>query len=116
IGAYVWNFTNPKRELVPGRFMYDATKWQSVIKARSSVSLSDQDGNAIVQSLGRFTTHPGIYAGLPVSLDGRNSHTDPLPPLRTDPLYYRTTFACEFLSSDNVYQETVLGDPVDFKI
>jgi hypothetical protein len=117
LNDYIWNSSNTsKRELAPGRFMYDEARWQSVVRARSGVSLAAQ--GSIIRSLGRFRFNPGVYAGLPESFDKRTLALDPPPPFRlsSTALYYPTTYTVEFLNSDNIITEPVLGEPVDFKI
>jgi hypothetical protein len=111
-GSYIWNSSNVKPELVPGRFMYDAAKWQSVIRDRTGIQIA----NNPVRSLGRFQFNPGVYASVPPAFTPRTSGADPLPPGRANAQYYPTNYACEFINSDNIILEAVNGDPIDFLI
>ncbi len=115
-GSYVWNVTNPGRELAPGRFMYDVPKWQSVVVNRSHLALVESEGNTIKRNLGRFRANPGVYLNVPLSFDKRNANTDPLPPKRLESQYYLTSWGCEFLDADNVITEPVLGGPNDLNV
>lgn len=108
----VQNHTSPF-ELQPGRFMFDVPKWQNRIYADKAV------GFALAQRyLGRFRSRPGPYATLPAKLELRTTTSDPLPPKRTNSLYYNTTASMEYLAPDapNEIQESVNGDPSDFKL
>ncbi len=117
-GNYVWNnsLITPKRELQPGRFMYDVPKWQSVVVNRSGISLTETEGTTIKRNLGRFRGNPGVYLNVPLSFDKRNPLTDPLPAKRQGTQFYQSSWQCEYLSVDNVVTEPVTGEPNDFQI
>ena len=111
-GTFTFNSTSAKRELAPGRFMYDVAKWQTVIRSKSQIAIA----NGIQRKLGRFRSNPGIYQGLPETFDARTQASDPLPPRRTIPNFYTTTFSSEYINEANSILETVSGEPNDFKI
>src|SRR5262249_24022158 len=107
-GSYVWNSTNQrKRELAPGRFMYDVPKWQPVVLNRSGLPLVESEGVTIRRNLGRLRGNPGVYLNMPLSFDKRTTATDPLPPKRVSSQFYLTSWGCEFLDVDNVITEPV---------
>ena len=114
-GSFIFSSLGGRTELAPGRFMYSAAHWQTEIRAVTSTSLSATSN--VLRSLGRFTSHPGSYAGVPTTFDARTVSTDPLPPYRTDPFFYLRNYSCEYLNVPTAMIEPVQGDlTVDFAI
>jgi hypothetical protein len=103
-----YSFAN--NELVPGRFMYDLSKWQSEFKATRA-------GPNFLRYFGRYDTTmrrggrppywPPVLAPPQLRPRTQSAGTDPFPPNRplvpTDFYYNQVNF--EYLSKPNPYQE-----------
>jgi hypothetical protein len=99
--AMTWSFADG--ELVPGRFVYDVSKWRSEFKAIRAAA-------QIQRQLGRWgPAPPPEYASLPAAMERHGAPpADPLPPNRTiSGNFYYNTFDIEYLSQPNAIVEDV---------
>jgi hypothetical protein len=108
-GRMVFRSSGARRELAPGRFMYDIPHWQTAIGCQ-------KDQVTIRKHLGRFRTGPDPsvpwtqYANeLPETIERKDvPPLDSLPPTRTNPSnFYIRSLAVEFLFEECFIREGV---------
>jgi hypothetical protein len=96
-------FRNSNGELVPGRFMYSYTHWQSEVTTYRSYQ-----ARRAARAVGGWPGAPD-YSLLPPVLQQKTPATDPLPPLRNSAQFYTTLFYSEYLSKPNTILEHLPG-------
>jgi hypothetical protein len=110
--------TSSQRELVPGRFMYDAAHWQSRFLERSS----NFNGGGLSRFAGRHESPPfgsgpdpalpytRYLRQLPPRMEFKTPDSDSLPPNRMSG-FYPTTADIEYMDMDNRIIEDIGLDP-----
>lgn len=114
VPTITFSSNSPRRELVPGRFMFDLARWQSEFRASAEPAL-------VARYLGRYRDRPApgglssytqFASELPPILDLRVPATDPLPPNRTNTgRFYPQVAALEYLQIENHILENTSNDP-----
>ncbi len=98
--------TSPRRELAPGRFMYDFPHWQQDIVVRAATQTGADP--IVRRHLGRYqapSARPDYLAyadELPARLAKKSAVTDPMPPARLGQPpndFYRSSFEFEYLQN-----------------
>ena len=102
-GADSSTWSSDAGDLIPGRFLYDIVHWRSELQARPCAGF-------VQRELGRNPSWPGApdYTRLPITLRGKSSALDPLPPGRVGQnsgVFYKSTFDFEFLTQPNAIVE-----------
>jgi hypothetical protein len=90
-------------DLIPGRFVYDIVHWRSEVQSRQLTGF-------VQRELGRNPSWPGApdYTRLPITLRGKSSALDPLPPGRigqSSGVLYKSEFDFEYLTQPNAIVE-----------
>jgi hypothetical protein len=114
VPTITFSMNSPRRELVPGRFMFDLARWQSEFRASAEPAF-------VRRFLGRFqdrpaTTGPSAYtefaSELPAILELKDRASDPMPPNRTNQgRFYPSVAGLEYLQLENHIIENTSDDP-----
>jgi hypothetical protein len=112
-------YSNREGELASGRLLYDAAHWRSafsatvalvsITRAPRAEAIADAPW-AHEDAWGGGTVRAPDYRRLPEHLRDRDPVSDPLPPTRVARqanLYYRSSYACEYLVEPNEITEDV---------
>jgi hypothetical protein len=109
----VFRTSGARRELAPGRFMFDIPHWQTALAVK-------KDQISIKKYLGRYRSRPdpdgshwsNFSSELPATYDRKDvAPRDPLPPYRIGSNFYQDILPIEYLFEENFIIEDVDPDP-----